>query len=197
VNWLAHLLLSEPSSAFRLGNLLPDLLNAAELADMPAAFQRGIECHRRIDAFTDTHAVVRRSVQRVPASHRRFAPVAVDVFYDHFLSTDWEAHSPQPLSDFLGEVQASFAEHHALLPEVIQDCLLRMRTENWLGSYRELPGVWLTLERIGRRFRRPVALGGMLVELERHYRDFAGDFAEFFPQLRAHVESSYALSSVR
>ncbi|MEI9895635.1 MAG: hypothetical protein WDN28_17535 [Chthoniobacter sp.] len=74
MNWLAHLYLSEPNAAFRLGNLLPDLASATALAGLPGEFQAGIQRHRRIDAFTDRHPVFRRSSI---GSARRFAASAV------------------------------------------------------------------------------------------------------------------------
>lgn len=191
MNWLAHLLLSEPTPEFRLGNLLPDLMSAAELKTVAGRFQRGIDCHRRIDVFTDSHPLVRRSVQRMSPPHRRFAPVLVDVFYDHFLSLGWPGYSRQPLEEFLDEVHDSFEAHRDRLPSAIQDCLQRMRAENWLGSYGDIPGVRLTLKRISRRFRRPVALDEAVTELEQHYQELEGDFGAFFPQLRAHVESDF------
>jgi acyl carrier protein phosphodiesterase len=188
VNWLAHSLLSEPTSGFRVGNLLPDLINVSDRARIPAVFHRGVECHRRIDAFTDAHPVVRRSVQRVAPTHRRLAPILVDVFYDHFLSVRWEQYSPVPLADFVREVYASFDEQCAQLPPPVAAALHRMRTENWLECYRDRVGVRLTLERMSRRFRRPVDLVGGAVELERHYDDFGADFDEFFPELRQHIQ---------
>lgn len=65
MNWLAHLLLSEPPPTLRVGGLLPDLVSAAVLENLPMEFQRGIERHRQVDAFTDSHPIVRRSVQRI------------------------------------------------------------------------------------------------------------------------------------
>ena len=40
MNWLAHALLSENTPVFRLGNLLPDFLTAAELQQL--AVMQGI-----------------------------------------------------------------------------------------------------------------------------------------------------------
>lgn len=187
MNWLAHALLSEKTTAFRLGNLLPDFLSATELARLDAVFQAGIQCHRRIDLFTDQHPVVRRSVRRFGAAHRRLAPVLVDVFYDHFLSVDWELHSLQSLEEFIGEIYQAIDTHHAQLPESLWPALQRMRSENWLGSYRDLEGLRRTLTRMERRFRRQVDLVGGLAELERNYAELRTDFREFFPQLRAAV----------
>ncbi|WP_395734591.1 hypothetical protein [Prosthecobacter sp.] len=62
MNWLAHLYLSEPEVEFRVGNLLPDWVGPWEMVGLAEGFQRGIARHRRIDAFTDAHPVVRREV---------------------------------------------------------------------------------------------------------------------------------------
>jgi len=189
MNWLAHLVLSDRSPSFRIGNLLPDLMTRSELDAVPQMFWKGIECHRRIDAFTDKHSVVRRSAQRMPPPHRRFAPILVDIFYDHFLSVKWTEHWPQSLGEFIEEIYSSFEAREAQLPPLTFDVLKRMRAENWLGSYGEIAGVRLTLERVARRFRRPVQLGDAVVELERNYDALEADFEEFFPELRAHVEA--------
>ncbi|MEK7780880.1 MAG: ACP phosphodiesterase [Verrucomicrobiota bacterium] len=184
MNWLAHALLSENTSAFRLGNLLPDFLTATELAQLDPIFQPGMMSHRRIDAFTDQHPVVRRSVRRFVA-YRRVAPVLVDVFYDHFLSTDWAQYSAQPLESFIAEVYGAFDVHRAQLPETLWPPLQRMRAEDWLGSYRDFAGLRRTLTRMERRFRRQVDLVGGVAELENNYADLRADFREFFPELRS------------
>src|SRR3954463_9153752 len=108
MNWLAHLFLSQPDPAFRVGNLLPDLLPISALSDLAPEILRGVRQHRRIDAFTDTHPVVRRSINRLNPPLRRFGGIVVDVFYDHFLSRDWERYSKVPLSNFIGEIYVAF-----------------------------------------------------------------------------------------
>lgn len=192
MNWLAHVLLSEPTPAFRIGNLLPDLLRATELAGLPQSFAAGIARHRVIDQFTDRHPVVRQSIGRIAGGYRRFAPILVDVFYDHFLSVGWQQYCSQPLDLYLEEFYDSFASQQSQLPEEVLGHLQRMRAENWLGSYRDAAGVQLTLARISRRFRRPVELGGAVGELDRHYAGLRADFTEFFPELRAHVGAAGA-----
>ncbi|MGC3961294.1 MAG: ACP phosphodiesterase [Verrucomicrobiota bacterium] len=188
MNWLAHALLSENAPAFRLGNLLPDFLTATELAQLDSVLQPGIACHRWIDAFTDQHPVVRRSIRRF-VIYRRVAPVLVDVFYDHFLSVDWPQHSAQSLESFVAEVYGAFDIHRAQLPETLWPPLQRMRAEDWLGSYRDFDGLRRTLARMERRFRRQVDLVGGVAELEKNYVELHADFREFFPALRAAVLS--------
>jgi acyl carrier protein phosphodiesterase len=188
MNWLAHLFLSEPNAAFRMGNLLPDLVPAASLRALPAEILRGVECHRRIDAFTDSHPVVRRSIARLVSPHRRFGGVLMDMFYDHFLAVDWESYSAVGLEQFTRSVYADFEANWHEIPPAATETLQRMRDADWLGSYQEIANVRIALDRIGSRLRKPQPLGGSVAELERNYGAFRSDFTEFFPELRAHVE---------
>lgn len=190
MNWLAHLYLSEPTPAFRLGNLLPDLIPANVLADLPPAYQPGIRCHRQIDAFTDTHAIFRRSIRRIEPPFQRYGGVLVDIFYDHVLAREWESFAAMPLRDFAAEVYASIEMHLAYIPVQARRRLEGMREHNLLCSYRDLRGITESVTRIGNRFRRPVDLAPTISILEREYAAFRDDFAEFFPQLIAHVGQS-------
>lgn len=187
MNWLAHLYLSEPSAEFRIGNVISDALSVAEVAKLPVEIQRGAEVHRKIDAFTDAHPVVRRSIGRMVPPHRRFGGILVDMFYDHFLAANWGRFSDEPLEEFSKRVYAEFEAHEPSLPEEAVKMLHHIRTRNRLCSYREIAGVRHALEGIGMRLRRPQQLGESIVELERHYDALQKDFMEFFPLLRAHV----------
>jgi acyl carrier protein phosphodiesterase len=189
MNWLAHTLLSEPSSAFRIGNLLPDLLGPQELQGLPAEFGPGIERHRVIDAFTDSNFVVHRSIGRVGPDFRRFAGILTDIFYDHFLATDWKTYSDVPLESFVREVYAAVDALRDYIPASAFARLKRMGAEDWLGSYRQIAGVRHALRRIGGRLRKPVELADAVSVLELNYEDFRQDFVSFFPSLVAHIES--------
>src|SRR4051794_31634321 len=116
MNWLAHLYLSDPTPAFRIGNLLPDLLPMTALVDLPPEFKRGAEQHRQIDSFTDSHPIVRQSINRVEPPLRRFGGILVDVFYDHILAREWHKYSSAPLPDFAAEVYASFESCRGDIP---------------------------------------------------------------------------------
>ena len=190
MNWLAHVHLSEPSAAFRLGKILPDLVPARELTSLAPEYQRGITCHRRIDAFTDTHPCFRRSVARVPSDFRRFGGIIVDVLYDHFLSVNWGNHSDQPLRRCVDDFYGSFDGHRAELPNSVWPILERMREQDWLGSYGDLAGVRLTLWRIGHRLRRPRDLGECMPELESIYPDLRADFEGFYDALSVHIRGT-------
>ena|SRR5581483_4595264 len=189
MNWLAHLFLSEPTPEFRLGSLLPDLAGPECRRPLAPDIARGIECHWRIDRFTDTHAVVRRSIGRLNRGYRRFGGILIDMFYDHFLAVDWARYAEGSLDAFAAEVYQSLDRvREAMSPEV-RHCLARMKTSNLLCSYRTIAGMEEALDRLGRRFRRSVELAPAVAELRAHYPALRNDFAEFFPELREQVEN--------
>src|ERR1700722_4398439 len=127
MNWLAHLLLSGPSSAARIGGILPDFAKPPELKSLAPEFQQGIRLHYQIDAFTDTHDIFKRSVRRIAPTARRFGGVIVDVFYDHFLSVSWKSYSEQSLEDFVEDVYVSFEVHRNDIPLPVMERFQQMR----------------------------------------------------------------------
>jgi len=187
MNWLAHLFLSEATPEFRVGNLLPDILSAPELKGLPAEFQRGIVCHRQIDAFTDSHPIVRSSLALVSPPFRRFSGIMMDLFYDHFLACDWAMYSDATLEEFCAAMYASFDEMQAHLPPFAAMRLGQIKEGNLLYSYRQRAGIEGALTRIGDRMRRPVDLTKSIEELDKNYEALHGHFTEFFAELRSYV----------
>lgn len=193
MNWLAHLYLAEPSVEFRLGALLPDLLPLAQWQHLPAPILRGARCHQMIDAYTDAHPVVRRSIARIPPPLRRFAPILIDVYYDHLLLTDWQRHTGCAFPAFEADIYHAIDHSTGIIPEAARERLARMRAHHWLREYATPEGIERTLERIGGRLRKPQHLGAATALLTRHHPALADDFAEFFPQLTARVATDYAI----
>jgi len=188
MNWLAHLLLSEPTPEFRVGNLLPDLLPASDLIRLPPEFQRGIRRHLQIDSFTDSHAIVRRSIRLVSPAYRRFGGILIDMFYDHFLACDWHRYSDATIQDFSSAIYSSFESLRHDLPPTAALRLQQIKEADLLCSYREIDGIRRALEGIGSRLRRPVSLGESIAQLELHYDVLHADFTEFFPKLRDYLQ---------
>lgn len=193
MNWLAHAYLSEPDIHFRLGNVLADLVSPTELSGMCEPFRRGVNLHRRIDAFTDTHPTVLRSRSRLQGEQRRFAGIIIDVYYDHLLALDWEQHSPELLESFAHDFYKEAQAQQASLPSEARWVLERMIQEDRLTSYRDVEGVYSALkrlsERISVRLGRSVALESAVPQLLDESHVLARDFDEFFPSLKRHVES--------
>ena len=183
MNWLAHLLLSDPTPEFRVGNVLADLLPIGQLRQLPVGFQAGIAQHRAIDSFTDKHPIFRQSVARLDVRYRRYGPVIMDIFYDHLLTNAWSTYSDAPLEKFVNDFHNDVEAVRADIPRDAYAIFLHMRTGHWLQSYDSVEGVRVTLSRVSRRLRRPFDLAGAADQLLQHATDLGRDFERFFPQI--------------
>ncbi len=152
LNWLAHFVLSPDDDRVRLGNWLPDVLERDALgAIQDPRIREGIDLHRRIDELTDRHPIVQAGRERLPEGVRRFAAIVLDVYWDHFLTVNFESLANEDLEGFVCRVNAGLHAHSDGLTPEIQNVLARMDTEAWLKSYGTLDGVELTFERISKR----------------------------------------------
>jgi acyl carrier protein phosphodiesterase len=192
VNWLAHTYLSRPQAEFRLGNLLADVVKGSDRDRMPAAFLEGMKCHRAIDAFTDYHPVVHRSRARLGDYFPRVTGILIDIYYDHFLALRWECHAAGTLRGFTEEVYPELRQHQLPLPARAQEMIDFILSEDRFHSYKTLDGIRDSLEsvsfRLSQRLGKEYRLADSLPVFEEHFDALAADFAEFFPQLQAHVE---------
>jgi len=190
MNYLAHIYLSEPTLESRLGNFLGDFVKGEERLRLEPALQAGIARHMRIDDFTDHHPAVKASRKRIDTRYRYLAGVMIDVFYDHFLAVHWADYCDQPLDDFAAEVYQAFRSYKGYLPRMAHFVIGRMSSERRLESYREQRGMEETFARMTYRLSRPEMLVGAAGQLTEHYAGLDADFCEFFPQLKAHVETT-------
>lgn len=192
MNWLAHALLSEPDTEVRIGNVMADLVKGRERKHMSEAFLLGVKHHQKIDAFTDTHPVFIRSCSRVSDPYRRFSGILIDVFYDHFLASNWEQYATIPLDTFTGDLYADIQAYPITFSEDVQYALDRLIADDRLGMYQHVDGIQNTLKRISNRLEsrtgRDFELESAITQLTDNYDVLANDFAHFFPLLMAHVQ---------
>jgi acyl carrier protein phosphodiesterase len=185
LNFLAHLYLAEPTPMGLLGSLMGDFVKGPMVGTYPPALVQALRLHRRVDAFTDAHPVVRASRSRVSPQHRRVAGVLTDMFFDHFLARHWSDYAGEPIDAFTHRVYALLDAHHALLPERLQRIAPYMARGDWLGSYAKVPAVEAAIDRMGTRLKRGNVLLGGGAELRGQYAAFELDFRTFFPELIA------------
>jgi acyl carrier protein phosphodiesterase len=189
MNYLAHLFLAEPTPEAMIGNLLGDFRTGVPLDYYPHAIRCGIERHLQIDAYTDSHPIVRRSKTYFSPQQRRFAGIVLDVLYDHYLAKHWKDYATIPLTDFANEVYQILQTHRELLPLKLQRALPDMIGNNWLCSYQELAILRCTIERIAQRFKRPTPIAASYGEIMANYDALKQDFQAFFPELIEYARS--------
>lgn len=189
VNLLAHAFLADSDPDKIVGQLCGDFVRGSDLSVFSPAVQAGIRCHRAVDSFTDQHSdnIAARALFTPP--HRRFAGIAVDVVYDHFLACDWQQYSELPLKNYTTLVTRSLEANLQLLPTGLQRFKNLLDIEDTLYRNVDRDHIELTLQRIAgrRKSLAPLATIAPLVwECESELKSL---FESFFPQLISYTRS--------
>lgn len=189
MNYLAHLYLAERSPESLVGSILGDFVKGAIADSYSPGVRRGIELHRKIDTYTDAHETTRASRNLFSPERRRFAGIIVDLCYDHFLYRHWHQFSEAALDEFISHVYAILLAPGTVLPERLRAMIPVMIREDWLGSYQNLQGIELALNRLSRRIKQGNRLPGAIEEIRHHYLKLESDFLIFFPDLEHYVRN--------
>jgi len=189
MNYLMHLHLSDPEPLVRLGNLMGDFVKGRlEKTPYSPDIVHGLRQHRIIDSFSQTSPAVNASRNRIDARFSYFRGIMIDVFYDHFLASNWEQHASGTLVQFANETYRMLEEHHDILPQQLQNIVPRMIQYNWLVSYREVEVMERALARIGQRLKRENPLAEGYGELLKHYDELEEDCAQFLIEARNYLK---------
>jgi acyl carrier protein phosphodiesterase len=187
MNYLAHLFLSEGTPESLIGNLLGDFVKGSAVNLYPEEIIKGINLHRKVDSYTDSHAIVRSSKNLVCRQRGRFAGVLIDVFYDHFLAKNWLEYSEIPLRDFSISVYKILQDSRDILPESLKQVMPTIIDRDILGSYKEIGGIDRVLNRMSVRIKRTNNLASGIEDLTANYHQLESDFRAFFPDLISYV----------
>lgn len=185
MNYLAHIYLARPDPEAMLGALLGDFVfGRSALEDYSAVERREILVHRQVDRYTDDHPQVVAARALFAPGLRRYAGIALDVYYDHCLARDWTRYADEPLDDFNTGFYRYLLSRLDALPPRLRAIAPRIAAHDWLGSYRERGNVDLAVSRIAARLsRNGERLVDCLADLREHEAEIAAGFDAFFPQL--------------
>jgi acyl carrier protein phosphodiesterase len=191
LNYLAHLFLSDHQPEIMVGNFIADFVRKSQITNFPAGIQKGIALHHKIDTFTDTHAIVQESKLLLRPQFGKYAAVIVDVFYDHFLSRQWQVFSTQDRQEFCNEVYNNLNNNGLWLPESVKSHLPDMVQHNWLWYYHEFEGVRRALQSLSYRSAHRKDLPEAIENLKQNYTQFEEHFLAFFPELLAMTKQDF------
>ncbi len=183
MNYLAHVVLSGPLPAHRVGGLLGDFVRGPLRGERPAAVEQGIALHRQIDVWVDRQPELAEFHRYLPAQWRRYAGIVGDIYYDHLLARHWQRYQSQPLELFCEQFYAELNQHRALLPPRAQQFAERAPAVGWLQGYRHAEHLPVILSRVGERFKKPVALGHLADHLSYNNAAIEREFFQLFPRL--------------
>jgi acyl carrier protein phosphodiesterase len=168
MNFLAHLYLSGDFDELMIGNFMADFVKGKPALSIHPLVIKGIELHRHIDYYTDTHFIVKESKERLRTRYRKYAGVIVDMFYDHFLAANWPDYSKIPLPEFASQTYQLMNQKKQLLP----------------------PGMHMLLHYMQGMAKRTTFQSDMELavhDLQQDYHLYQAEFINYFPELIRHV----------
>lgn len=167
-----------------MGSILGDFTRGVDLSALPESVQYGVRHHRAVDAFTDRHPDVLASKRLFSAQRRRFAGVALDILYDHFLLRNWNRFSETGRDAFIRQIYGELQENEHLMPLPMVRVTRRMVSNDWFGAYDSLDSIGYALDRVAGRVRFRNSFAGMIDEIRFHHRELETHFLNFFPELQ-------------
>lgn len=193
LNFLAHTFLSGNSEEILIGNFIADFIKGNRFENYSATIIDGIFLHRKIDSYTDQHPVVKKSIHRLRPDYGKYSGVIVDIYYDHFLATNWLKYTSKGLPEHAQRAYHVFQQNASILPGKVQEILPYMVHQNWLENYRHMENIEKALIRISKRAKYNPNIENAIRNLKKDYQDFEQDFQKFFPDMIAYVDQFLTL----
>ena len=184
MNHLAHTFLAPDSAEARVGSILGDFTRGVDWSDLPAPVLDGVRHHLAVDTFTDQHPQVLASKQLFSKLRRRFAGVALDILYDHFLLRHWHRYSDFEQTAFIHTVYRELSAHEPVMPPAMIKVTRRMVEHDWFSAYQELDNIGFALDRVAERIRFPNQFTGIIDEIRENECELEANFLQFFPELQ-------------
>ncbi len=166
-----------------IGNLIADHIRGNKFTHFSEEIQKGIQLHRKIDTFTDTHEIVRKSKRRLHERYGHYDGVIIDIFYDHFLAKNWHLYSQIPLDIYTQGVYKLLSDNKEILPKKTQDILPYMIAYDWLYNYQFLEGMQQVLNGLNKRTKGVSKMNLALEDLKIYNTELENDFFLFFDDL--------------
>lgn len=190
MNYFAHLVLSRPTVESTVGNLLGDFAKGVNRQKLNSSVSAGLDNHRAVDRFTDTHPAIRDLKQSFSPKRRRFAGIALDVYFDHLLMKHWHSIDSRPLPTVIDTFYQRIVDGQSLMPsQHMRSTTKRIVDYDWFGSYRDIDSIARALDRIASRIRYENRFDNAIDDILANQAKIDAAFLAFFPQLSGHVKT--------
>ena len=195
MNHFAHLVLSQPTVESTVGNLLGDFARGVDYQGLSSEVAAGLDNHRAVDRFTDAHEATQSLKSLFSRQRRRFAGIALDVYFDHLLMKHWQHFDKRPLQVVIDEFYRRMRKGQNLMPSRnMQNTTQRMIDYDWFGSYRDVDSIAHALDRIASRIRYENRFNNAIEDIVDNQAAIENAFLVFFPQLIKHVKNTSSRS---
>jgi len=188
LNYLAHFHLAWPDDELVAGGLEGDYFKGPLRGQLPPGIERGVQLHRAIDGYTDSHPAVAGLRGEFSPELRRYAGILIDLSFDHYLSRHWAEFSDMERGKFHRGVYRSLEQQRPQLGSGARRMLGRLVAHDILGAYHDWETIPASAARVGERFRRGNPLQHVDRELRQRRSALERAFLDFYPDLLHFVE---------
>lgn len=196
MNYLAHIFLSGNNELTQVGNFVGDWVKGSMIsvnAKYPPEMALGIRMHRFIDSFTDTNPISAQSIALLRPVLGKYAGVASDVIYDHFLAKNWGNYSSIPLDTFAHNFYDSCIKYFDILPKNLQPLIPHLIVSNRLKSYYNIKGVAAAFKIMESKTSFPSKTDEIISTLKQNYETIENDFTLFFGEILTAVKKEFKI----
>lgn len=186
MNYLAHAYLSFDDAGLLTGNMISDFVKGKKRYDYPPGIQRGIQLHRDIDNFTDSHEAVKQGREYFRKAYRLYAGAFIDVSFDHFLAV--HLSSQTDLKQLTTSYYSKLDNQTAYFPAIFAQMYPHMRTHDWLFNYQYLPAIERSFGGLMRRAKYIEEIETAYEILNTHYDVLKEHFYFFWPELEQYAK---------
>lgn len=185
MNYLAHAYLSFGDPEIVTGNLISDFVKGRKKYEYPSRILAGIDLHRTIDQFTDSHPLNKLVSGAFKPAYRLYSTAFMDVVYDHFLAMELSKSGPDEFEEFTLQVYEQIETFMGILPAPFNNIFPFMKQHNWLFNYQFSWGIEKSMEGLVHRAAYISESGTAFRIFNEQYNEFQKAYDSFFPQLRA------------
>lgn len=193
MNFLAHLYLSGNNPLIQIGNFIGDHVKGRNYEKYSPDIRNGILLHRKIDAFTDSHPLVKQSSKRLVEGYGRYSGIVIDVLYDHYLGKNWDLYSDTPLSKYVTKVHKTLLVNYFKLPMEVKGFLPFMVKSRRLETYATLEGIHRSLDIMADYSSLPSNADWAIEQMQKYDAKFNAEFLEFFDDIRIMVQGELSI----
>jgi acyl carrier protein phosphodiesterase len=188
MNYLAHAYLSFAEPEIVVGNMISDFVKGKKKFDFAPGIQKGIQLHRLIDTFTDSHPATGAAKAFFRPAYGLYAGAFVDIVYDHFLAKDRREFADlKSLESFAQQTYRQLALHEAIFPDKFKRLFYYMRLQDWLSHYRFPEMIRNSFSGLVRRATYMDDHRPAFLVFEQHYQALESCYSMFFPDVKRYA----------
>lgn len=193
MNLLAHIYLSGSTEEIMIGNFMGDFIKGKAYLNYSENIQKGILLHRKIDHFTDSHAITKHCKTFVSEKYGKYSGIIIDLFFDYFLASQWKKYNASTLKSDIEKVFEVLDRHQQNFPIEMMNWYPKLIQNNWLMLYSTLEGMERIIRGMTVHSSLPDHTDFAISVLKEHENVLSSYFNLFFKDIQAFVKEEFGI----